>query len=200
MLFQGQEFAASAPFHYFADHKPELARAGPPRAGRVPRASSAAWRTPETQALLADPVGPADLRALQARPRPSGSAHAGGLRPAPGPAAAAAGGPGLPRRSGRAAWTGPCWGAQAFVLRFFGGRRGRRPAAAGQPRPGPPPRPGPGAAAGPARRQAVGGALVERRPALRRQRDGPAGHRGRTGGSPARRPWSWSLRTTRPRW
>jgi len=27
MLFQGQEFAASAPFHYFADHKPELAQA-----------------------------------------------------------------------------------------------------------------------------------------------------------------------------
>jgi len=25
MLFQGQEFASSAPFHYFADHKPELA-------------------------------------------------------------------------------------------------------------------------------------------------------------------------------
>jgi maltooligosyltrehalose trehalohydrolase len=26
MLFQGQEFACSSPFHYFADHKPELAR------------------------------------------------------------------------------------------------------------------------------------------------------------------------------
>ena len=26
MLFQGQEFAASSPFLYFADHKPELAR------------------------------------------------------------------------------------------------------------------------------------------------------------------------------
>jgi maltooligosyltrehalose trehalohydrolase len=26
MLFQGQEFAASSPFHYFADHTPELAR------------------------------------------------------------------------------------------------------------------------------------------------------------------------------
>jgi maltooligosyltrehalose trehalohydrolase len=26
MLFQGQEFAASAPFHYFADHKPDLAK------------------------------------------------------------------------------------------------------------------------------------------------------------------------------
>jgi maltooligosyltrehalose trehalohydrolase len=26
MLFQGQEFGASAPFHYFADHKPELAK------------------------------------------------------------------------------------------------------------------------------------------------------------------------------
>ena len=27
MLFQGQEFAADAPFHYFADHNPELAKA-----------------------------------------------------------------------------------------------------------------------------------------------------------------------------
>ena len=26
MLFQGQEFASSRPFHFFADHKPELAR------------------------------------------------------------------------------------------------------------------------------------------------------------------------------
>ena len=26
MLFQGQEFCSSAPFHYFADHKPELSR------------------------------------------------------------------------------------------------------------------------------------------------------------------------------
>ena len=25
MLFMGQEFAASNPFHYFADHEPELA-------------------------------------------------------------------------------------------------------------------------------------------------------------------------------
>ena len=25
MLFQGQEFAASSPFYYFADHNPELA-------------------------------------------------------------------------------------------------------------------------------------------------------------------------------
>jgi maltooligosyltrehalose trehalohydrolase len=33
MLFQGQEFAASAPFHYFADHAPELAKMV--EAGRV---------------------------------------------------------------------------------------------------------------------------------------------------------------------
>ena len=26
MLFQGQEFAASSPFLYFADHNPELAK------------------------------------------------------------------------------------------------------------------------------------------------------------------------------
>jgi maltooligosyltrehalose trehalohydrolase len=33
MLFQGQEFGASSPFHYFADHEPELARLV--RSGRV---------------------------------------------------------------------------------------------------------------------------------------------------------------------
>ena len=33
MLFQGQEFASSKPFHYFADHKPELTRQV--RTGRV---------------------------------------------------------------------------------------------------------------------------------------------------------------------
>ena len=44
MLFQGQEFQASAPFLYFADHKPELARARARRPARVRRASSRASR------------------------------------------------------------------------------------------------------------------------------------------------------------
>ncbi len=54
MLFQGQEFQASAPFLYFADHKPELARLV--RDGRhdfVRQFPSLA--APEMQGRLADP-------------------------------------------------------------------------------------------------------------------------------------------------
>jgi maltooligosyltrehalose trehalohydrolase len=55
MLFQGQEFAASAPFLYFADHDPELARLV--RNGR--RAALAQFpslASPEVQKRLADPA------------------------------------------------------------------------------------------------------------------------------------------------
>jgi maltooligosyltrehalose trehalohydrolase len=58
MLFQGQEFACSSPFLYFADHKPDLAvlvKKG--RAEFVAQFPSLA--TPEAQALLADPADPA---------------------------------------------------------------------------------------------------------------------------------------------
>ena len=54
MLFQGQEFAASSPFLYFADHKPELAQLI--RAGRVEFLEQ--WRSlqlPEMQKCLIDP-------------------------------------------------------------------------------------------------------------------------------------------------
>lgn len=54
MLFQGQEFAASSPFLYFADHKPELAQLI--RAGRVEFLEQ--WRSlqlPEMQKCLVDP-------------------------------------------------------------------------------------------------------------------------------------------------
>jgi maltooligosyltrehalose trehalohydrolase len=54
MLFQGQEFAASTPFLYFADHKPELAASVKQgRAAFVAQFRSTA--TPEAQALLPDP-------------------------------------------------------------------------------------------------------------------------------------------------
>jgi maltooligosyltrehalose trehalohydrolase len=54
MLFQGQEFASSAPFFYFTDHNPELSkliRAG--RAKEIGQFPSAA--TPEMQSSLNDP-------------------------------------------------------------------------------------------------------------------------------------------------
>jgi maltooligosyltrehalose trehalohydrolase len=56
MLFQGQEFAASSPFLYFADHHPQLARlvAGG-RKGFLSQFKSLAC--PESEPLLADPAG-----------------------------------------------------------------------------------------------------------------------------------------------
>ena len=55
MLFQGQEFGASAPFLYFADHKPELARQV--RRGRAEFLRQfPALAAPEMQAELPDPA------------------------------------------------------------------------------------------------------------------------------------------------
>lgn len=57
MLFQGQEFAASSPFLFFADHKPELGKAV--RKGRGEFMSQfPSIATPEAQARLADPCDP----------------------------------------------------------------------------------------------------------------------------------------------
>ena len=57
MLFQGQEFAASAPFFYFADHGPELAVAV--REGRRDFLGQfPAMATAEMQARLTDPASP----------------------------------------------------------------------------------------------------------------------------------------------
>ena len=54
MLFQGQEFAASSPFLYFADHEPELAAVV--REGRTEFVSQfASAAAPEMRAYLADP-------------------------------------------------------------------------------------------------------------------------------------------------
>jgi maltooligosyltrehalose trehalohydrolase len=55
MLFQGQEFGASAPFLYFADHKPELARLV--RRGRAEFLHQfPALAAPEMQAELPNPA------------------------------------------------------------------------------------------------------------------------------------------------
>jgi maltooligosyltrehalose trehalohydrolase len=58
MLFQGQEFGASAPFLYFADHKPELAQLI--RRGRADFLHQfPALAAPEMQGRLPDPADPA---------------------------------------------------------------------------------------------------------------------------------------------
>ncbi len=55
MLFQGQEFAASTPFFYFADHSPELAAAvAKGREDFLSQFPSIA--SPESKAMLADPT------------------------------------------------------------------------------------------------------------------------------------------------
>ena len=55
MLFMGQEFASSAPFHYFADHEPELAEKV--RRGRTEfLAQFRSIATRETRTRLPDPV------------------------------------------------------------------------------------------------------------------------------------------------
>src|SRR4026209_1786233 len=57
MLFHVQEFAASAPFHYFADHQPELAELV--RRGRAESLNQfRSLALPETQALLSEPSDP----------------------------------------------------------------------------------------------------------------------------------------------
>jgi maltooligosyltrehalose trehalohydrolase len=58
MLFQGQEFASSRPFFYFADHKPELARiVCKGRKGFMAQFPSLA--TPALQERIPDPANPA---------------------------------------------------------------------------------------------------------------------------------------------
>ena len=57
MLFQGQEFAASSPFLFFADHNPDLAKLV--RRGRAEFLSQfRSLARPEMQACLADPADP----------------------------------------------------------------------------------------------------------------------------------------------
>jgi maltooligosyltrehalose trehalohydrolase len=58
MLFQGQEFAASSPFYFFADHKPDLARLV--REGRAKSLSQfRSLATSEMAPYLVDPGSPA---------------------------------------------------------------------------------------------------------------------------------------------
>jgi maltooligosyltrehalose trehalohydrolase len=64
MLFQGQEFACSSPFLFFADHNPELARLV--RIGRCDfLAQFPSLAAPDMRALLADPGDPATFQACK---------------------------------------------------------------------------------------------------------------------------------------
>jgi maltooligosyltrehalose trehalohydrolase len=64
MLFQGQEFAASSPFLFFADHKPELAVLV--HKGRKEfLAQFPSLAQPALQAMIADPAAPATFEACK---------------------------------------------------------------------------------------------------------------------------------------
>jgi maltooligosyltrehalose trehalohydrolase len=123
MLFQGQEFGASAPFLYFADHEPDLARLV--RRGRAEFLRQfPALAAPEMQRRLSDPADPAtfeqskldlsererhaetyalhrDLLALRREDAVFASQRAGGL-------------------------DGAVLSREAFVLRYFDGAQGDR--------------------------------------------------------------------------
>ena len=123
MLFMGQEFAASAPFLYFADHQPELA--GKVREGRTDfLAQFRSLSRPETVACLANPGDPATFEickldhAERERHAEAHALHKDLLRLRREDAVFRAQRPG--------GVDGAVLSSEAFVLRFFGGAAGDR--------------------------------------------------------------------------
>jgi maltooligosyltrehalose trehalohydrolase len=121
MLFQGQEFAASAPFYYFADHEPELAKLV--RAGRAEFMTQfRSLDRPGLAAWLPDPADPStfercklDFSERQAH-APAYRLHKDLLR-------LRRDDPAFRARDSR--WVdGAVLGPQAFVLRYFEGAPG----------------------------------------------------------------------------
>ena len=117
LLFQGQEFAASTPFHFFADHPPELARlVGCGRAEFLAQFPSIA--DPGVQSILPDPADPSTVERckLDFSERASHQAyyamHRDLLRLRREDAAIGA--------PASRALDGAVLGPDAFVLRFFG--------------------------------------------------------------------------------
>ncbi len=119
MLFQGQEFGATSPFLYFADHKPELAEAV--RKGRAEFVKQfPSLASPEMQQRAAAAARSGDVRALQVE-----------LGRAPDQPVARAAAPDLLalRRADAAfraqdatAIDGAVLGAELFALRYFTSR------------------------------------------------------------------------------
>jgi maltooligosyltrehalose trehalohydrolase len=123
MLFQGDEFAASSPFLYFADHNPQLAPLV--REGRAKfLAQFPTIALPEMQARLTDPEKPETFQRckldLSERERHAEAyaLHRDLIRLRREDRVLRA-----PQRS---AYDGAVLGTEAFVLRFFGGEEGDR--------------------------------------------------------------------------
>jgi maltooligosyltrehalose trehalohydrolase len=130
MLFQGQEFAAGAPFLYFADHKPELARLV--RDGRREFVSQfPSIAQPEVQRRLNAPEDPATFKRCKldlserSRHAEAYALHKDLLRLRRDDPAFRA------QRSGGV--DGAVLGPDAFVLRFFAPANGSAPGEPGTP-------------------------------------------------------------------
>jgi maltooligosyltrehalose trehalohydrolase len=121
MLFQGEEFASSSPFLFFADHRPELAKAV--RKGRAEFLTQfRTLATPEMQRLVPDPADRAtfarcklDLNEREAHSE-AYALHCDLLR--------------LRREDSvfqkQGSFDGAVLGSEAFLLRFFDAENGDR--------------------------------------------------------------------------
>ncbi|MFO0850012.1 MAG: malto-oligosyltrehalose trehalohydrolase [Gemmataceae bacterium] len=116
MLFQGQEFAASAPFFYFADHSPELARLV--QAGRVEfLAQFRALTDPAMKEVFADPESVATFERCKLDPAER-EQHAPVYRLTKDLLRLRRDDPAFRSQKPRGV-DGAVLGEQAFVLRFF---------------------------------------------------------------------------------
>lgn len=123
MLFMGQEFAASAPFTFFADHKPELAKMVF-EGRRAFVAQFKPYATPDAQAALLDPADEATFLRCKLdwterlRHAPMLALHQDLLRLRREDPVIAA--------QDRAMLDGAVLGEHAFVMRWCGGSLGER--------------------------------------------------------------------------
>jgi len=121
MLFQGQEFAASAPFLYFADHRPDLASQVREGRGNF-LAQFPSIATPAARARLDDPGAPATFERCRLDWDEAGR-HEGALRLHADLLRLRRDDPAL---AGRVPLDGAMLGDRAFVLRFFADEAGHR--------------------------------------------------------------------------
>ncbi|MBN9521569.1 malto-oligosyltrehalose trehalohydrolase [bacterium] len=123
MLFMGQEFAASAPFHYFADTNPDLAPKV--RAGRVRFMSQfRSMDRPDLAAWLPDPGSPETVRRCELDHRER-AVNAEVYQLHKDLIALRAGDPAFAPADARRV-DGAVLGAKAFVVRYFAGGTGDR--------------------------------------------------------------------------
>ncbi len=123
MLFQGQEFNASAPFYYFADHHPDLARLV--RAGRGEFLEQfVSLCAPGMRSLVPDPAARATFEACKLD-WSEAERHTEVLALYRDLLALRRGDP-VFRSPRRGTVDGAVLGAEAFVLRYFGGEHGDR--------------------------------------------------------------------------